>query len=248
MRRALLAILGCAAAAGLWTGDAGAAQQSALSGCLSRSGTLYNVKANYGSQRRCHPHDLAVSWNRDGAQGPKGAGGPVGPAGPSGATGNAGPPGPQGPTGPAGPTGATGPVGPSASAVGDSVAAVSLGGTPTFVASAPVVAAAAGNALATGAVTIDNTSAEPTLVTCTLQDGDTVIGTSFEQSVPSDSEATIPVVGGESVSALQTAMFEIDCSSTQTSDVTAQADIDSLAAGPDGNGDEVAPPGSGGYG
>jgi hypothetical protein len=60
-----------------------------------------------------------VTWNQQGAQGPKGATGaqgPVGPRGPQGLQGPAGPPGatgPSGPPGPQGPSGGTGPQGPA---------------------------------------------------------------------------------------------------------------------------------------
>lgn len=88
--------------------------------CLSRTGMLYNVKANSTRPPRCSTFDKVIAWNQGGPQGPTGAAGPAGPQGPKGDVGAAGPQGAKGDTGPAGAQGAkgdTGPAGP-AGAVG----------------------------------------------------------------------------------------------------------------------------------
>ena len=113
--------------------------------CVARNGKIVGVDI------QCRPHNLQLTWNIPGAQGPQGAQGytgpagapggpgetgvqgpvgPVGPTGPMGSIGLTGPAGVQGVTGPAGPTGNVGHPGPTGptGAIGET----GPSGTPTF--------------------------------------------------------------------------------------------------------------------
>jgi len=100
--------------AGSWVW-AGEDSPGPIHACVQRhSGGLRIV----GPEDRCHPDESALTWNRNGPQGPAGPQGVAGPSGPQGPAGTAGQQGPAGPAGPqgapgiAGPQGATGPAGP----------------------------------------------------------------------------------------------------------------------------------------
>lgn len=90
-------------------------------GCLSRTGTVYNVHLNPSTAPTCRRNDKQITWNQTGptgpsgptgATGPQGLKGDTGPAGATGADGATGSQGPKGDTGPAGATGADGATGP----------------------------------------------------------------------------------------------------------------------------------------
>ncbi len=75
-RRALMAGASIAAIGG---GGAAAALASSsgsapvFKGCLSRAGTLYNVRLNPRSRPHCRRHDRLVSWNQSSTSGAGGA-------------------------------------------------------------------------------------------------------------------------------------------------------------------------------
>ena len=106
-RRAAVAgaVLAAAAGGGSVALASSSSSANVYQGCLSHDGKLYRVKVNPQQPLRCYGHDMVISWNQTGPQGPMGTPGAQGPIGTPGTTG------PQGATGPAGPAGPTGPSG-----------------------------------------------------------------------------------------------------------------------------------------
>lgn len=110
----IFSVAGAGTALTLLAGSAALASIPAANGVINAcfNDTNGNVRI-VDDPSSCREHEVAISWNQQGAPGPPGPQGPPGPAGPQGPVGADGAPGAQGPAGPPGPAGAAGPPGPA---------------------------------------------------------------------------------------------------------------------------------------